>query len=430
MLVNNLDVELKKGGTTYYPYSLDAEDYEDPPTTFGPNNVDNYEQIYIENPDDGNWTLKVSHQGSLQSGEQAYTLIITGINEYTVVPECTYGLNNPVDGASATLLYEWITWEPAAFATGYKVYFGTDGGGTETPTNVYNGEMFEEHGFTYLMDPSTTYYLQVVPVNDVGDAEGCETIYSFTTMDAVEVYPFLDGFDGAVEPDLPMGWSSFMDGEAAWQSTNFLGHDAIPSLLCFNEDGIVPTDYDNWLISPPFMVEDGKEYSVNFFYKSFIAGANESWTVYWGPSPYPEDMTNVLLEDNQFGPSSWLEGNGIVRPDFDGVMFLGFHVTTTQGYGLFFDDVSVEDWGPVGIDPIDAEDMVRIYQYAGQVNISASEKWNGAEINILNMMGQSVYRGDYNGQMSINIGQSAQNGLHIVTMTKGNDSTTKKIMIQ
>jgi hypothetical protein len=430
MLVNNLDVELKKSGTTYYPYSLDPEDYEDPPTTYGTNDVDVYEQIYIENPDDGNWTLKVSHQGTLQGGDQDYTLIITGINEYTVVPECTYGLNNPVDGATEILLYEWITWEPAPFATGYKLFFGTDGGGTETPTNVYNGEMFEENGFTYLMDPSTTYYLQVVPVNDVGDAEGCETIYSFTTMDAVDEFPFVDGFDDAVEPELPHGWASFDNGDASWVSSNFIGNDDIPSLLCFNDEGIVPTDYDNWLISPPFMVEDGMEYNVNFFYKSFIAGAQESWTVYWGPSPYPEDMTAVLLEDDNFGPSSWLEGNGIVRPEYNGMMFLGFHVTTTQGYGLFFDDVTVEDWGPVGIEPIGKEDFVQIYQYAGQVNITASNQWNGAEVSILNMMGQSVYQGEYNGRMSVNLSQNGKTGLYIVTMKKGNDTATKKIMIQ
>ena len=119
-----------------------------------------------------------------------------------------------------------------------------------------------------------------------------------------------------------------------------------------------------------------------------------------------------------------------MRPDYNGLMFLGFHVTSTQGYGLFFDDITLEDWGPVGIDPAAMEDLIQIYQYAGQVNIAASEKWNGAEVSILNMMGQQVYRGDYNGKMTVDLSQDGKTGLYIVTMKKGSDSTTKKIMIQ
>lgn len=430
MLINDLDLKVSKGGDVSYPYSLDPDDPADAATNYWENDVDNFELVYIENPDAGTYTIVVDHDGILSGAKQAYTLIINGIDEYTVTPECTYGLNNPDDGQDDILLNEWITWEPAAFASSYDIYFGTDGGGTETPTNIYNGENMGVNGFTYLMDPLTTYYLQVVPKNDVGEATGCDDIYSFTTMDAINQFPYVEGFDDAVEPDLIFGWQAKNFSEAKWVSTEFIGHDDKPSLLCFNPLGIVETDYDNWLVSPPFEVEDGKEYNIDFFYKAFFSGTSESMTAYWGPSPYPEDFVNVLVDNPDFSSSSWLEGNTTVVPGYNGVMFLGVHVTSQQAYGMFFDDVTVEDWGPVGIGPGTSEDVVHIYQYAGKVNIMASDNWNGADIRILNIVGQSVYDGEFNGYTSIDLGQNAKPGLYIVTLIKGNETTTKKIMIQ
>jgi hypothetical protein len=431
MLINNLDVKLTKDGTDYYPYSLDPDDPADPPTTFWKNDVDNFELIYVENPEAGEWTITVDHQGnSLSGGSQAYTLIINGIEEYAVAPECSYGLNNPENEQNDILLNEYITWEPAAFATSYDIYFGTDGGGTETPTNIYNGESVNTNGFTYLMDPMTTYYLQVVPVNAIGEAEGCETIYSFTTMDAISSFPYVEGFDDAIEPDLVFGWQAVNNAATEWVSTEFTGNEDEPSMLCFNPLGIENTDYDNWLVSPPFAVEDGMEYNIGFFYRSFFGNTDESMTAYWGPSPYPADFTNVLHQDEAFATTSWLEANRTVVPGYNGVMFLGVHINSVQGLGMFLDDVTIEDWGPVGLDPKADDDIIHIYQRSRQVIVQASDKWNGADIRIMNMMGQMVYEGQYNGYTSIDLNNQVKSGLHIVTLTKGEKTESKKLMIQ
>jgi hypothetical protein len=73
-LVNDLDIRVTKLGTTYTPWRLTG------PTsnTKGDNNVDPFERVDIANAS-GTYTITVTHKGSLSSGSQNFTLIVTGI---------------------------------------------------------------------------------------------------------------------------------------------------------------------------------------------------------------------------------------------------------------------------------------------------------------------------------------------------------------
>lgn len=78
-LVNDLDLRISDGSNTYYPWKLDPEN-PSAAATQGDNIVDNIEQVFIENPVAGQqYTVTISHKGSLTNGSQNYALIITGI---------------------------------------------------------------------------------------------------------------------------------------------------------------------------------------------------------------------------------------------------------------------------------------------------------------------------------------------------------------
>jgi hypothetical protein len=430
MLVNDLDLEVIDASSThYFPYKLDPEDPSAAATTDSKNAVDNVESIYIESPAAGNYTIRISHDGSLQGGEQAYSLIINGIEEYTVVPECSAGMVSPEDGADEILTNQWFSWMPANFATSYDVYFGTDGGGTETPTNVFNGENFKTNGFSTVMDPSTTYYLQVVPRNNMGAATGCDDIYTFTTLDAITEYPYLQQMLGVVVPEPPAYWQTVDNSEAIWQSTNMIGHGDSRSMICWNTSGVVETDYDNWFVSPPFEVVEGNEYYVSSYYKSFSTTKTETISMFWGETPDTEDLTNLLFEDVDFSDPGWRKGGGLYTPDSDGLVYFGWQVSSTNGFGLFLDEILVENWGPVGIEDRDPSDIVRIYNRGNQVMVLAGENWNGADLKVMNTMGQIMYSGQHFDQSSIQL-NSAGTGLYIVTLQKGNKVETKKLIVR
>ncbi|MBN1426468.1 hypothetical protein JXA88_18115 [Candidatus Fermentibacteria bacterium] len=76
-----------------------------------------------------------------------------------------------------------LNWSAAAGATGYYLYFGSDGGGTVRPTNIVNGtDLGNVTTYPYTgLDFSTTYYWEIVPYNGYGSPGSCD-IWEFTTI--------------------------------------------------------------------------------------------------------------------------------------------------------------------------------------------------------------------------------------------------------
>ncbi len=78
-LVNDLDLRITSGTTTYQPWILDRNNPGNAATT-GDDSINNVEKIVINNPVPGQaYTIKITHKGTLQRGAQAYSLLISGI---------------------------------------------------------------------------------------------------------------------------------------------------------------------------------------------------------------------------------------------------------------------------------------------------------------------------------------------------------------
>lgn len=428
MLVNDLDLVVQKGSTTYYPYKLDPENPSAAATFNSKNDVDNIEVVSIKNPTPGTYTIFIDHDGTLLNSEQAFSLIISGIEEYTAIPECVDHIIDPLDGGTDAFLNQWVEWYPAFYASSYDVYFGTDGGGVSTPTNVLNGENFTTNGFTHYLEPSTRYYLKIVPRNNVGVALDCNKIYSFTTMESIDQFPHLESMANISAPQLPQYWQSVDNSDGIWQSTKLGGHTDNKSMICVTE-GYAETDFDNWVISPPFTVEDGNEYNISYYYSSFFPGHTEELTLYWGETPYIDDLNKIVFQDLQISNSEWLKGSNLIVPDYSGEMFFGFHLTSNAGIGMILDDFLVENWGTVGV-ANELMDNTRIYYYSGQIFVKADESWNGADLQIMNTLGQVIYSGKCSGNEIISIGSSNTAGLYLVNLYKEGQRLSKKLIIR
>ena len=78
-LVNDLDLVIKKGTSVYYPWTLNRA-APDNPAVRGINNLDNVEKVEIDTAIIGStYTIAVNHKGTLDRGQQAYSLIISGV---------------------------------------------------------------------------------------------------------------------------------------------------------------------------------------------------------------------------------------------------------------------------------------------------------------------------------------------------------------
>ncbi|MGH1383115.1 MAG: S8 family serine peptidase [Kordia sp.] len=82
MLVNDLDIRITNGTTTFYPWKLGGLFNLHGAATMGDNRVDNVEKIQFYLPPSmagEEFMVQISHKGSLQNDHQDYSLIITGI---------------------------------------------------------------------------------------------------------------------------------------------------------------------------------------------------------------------------------------------------------------------------------------------------------------------------------------------------------------
>ncbi len=79
-LVNDLDLRLEDNvSTVFTPWKLDKTNVA-AAAIKGDNDVDNIERIDIASPVAGNYTLTVTHKGTLTNGSQPFSLILTGAN--------------------------------------------------------------------------------------------------------------------------------------------------------------------------------------------------------------------------------------------------------------------------------------------------------------------------------------------------------------
>ena len=397
----------------------------------GKNNVDNVEVVYIENPGAGTYTVHVDHDGNLSGGSQAYSLIISGIDEYVTTPECSEQLLTPEDGGTEVMLNQYISWKPANFATSYDVYFGTDGGGTSTPVSVFNGENFITNGFSYLMHENTTYYLKVVPRNNKGQAVGCDNIWSFTTMSAITSFPYIEDVENVTTPDIPANWTTYNTNDVEWFSTSITANSGNNSLGCYFEGSLELLDMNNWLVSPPFRVQDGKEYLVSFDMMTFIPSQPEQMSLYWGYAPYTDSLTHLMWERTDLSIAAFEHFNTLYIPNMDTIVYFGWHYHSTPGYGSFIDDMMVEDWGAVGVNENKTNNDPHIYTHGKQVRIYTDESWRGAEIRIVNLLGQTVSSDKMDNSLSKTIYLDNNSpGIYLVTISNGVKPYTVKVVLK
>jgi len=152
VLVNDLDLKIIGPGGTNYPYRLDYNSPASNATMSAENDVDNVEQVYIQAPVSGEYTILVDYDGTLQDGEQDYSLLISGLSS-NVVPE-----NPDVDGDGLPNI-----WEIAYFgsSTGAVALADSDGDGENNLSEYISGHV--------PTNPASFFSITNIDVNATND---------------------------------------------------------------------------------------------------------------------------------------------------------------------------------------------------------------------------------------------------------------------
>ena len=170
-LVNDLDVRVTKGGTSYSPWRLTGV------TTNGKgdNTKDNYERVDVANAS-GTYTITVTNKGSLTSGSQAFSLIVSGLGNAVVdtqAPSTPTSLSTSGVTSSSVAL-NWSASSDNIAVTGYDVY----------QANTIIASVSGTSYTATALAASTTYQFRVRAKDAAGNVSGYSNTASATTTAA------------------------------------------------------------------------------------------------------------------------------------------------------------------------------------------------------------------------------------------------------
>ena len=133
-LVNNLDLSVIKGATTSYPWILDKNNPANNATT-GVDDVSNIEQVEINNPASGTYTLKVD--GTLVSTGPSQLYALTWVVDMPYI-EVTYPNGNESFNTGSS---ETITWNNSGVTSNQTIEYSINNGSTWNAVGIVSNNV-------------------------------------------------------------------------------------------------------------------------------------------------------------------------------------------------------------------------------------------------------------------------------------------------
>ncbi|MCD4818337.1 MAG: S8 family serine peptidase [Candidatus Cloacimonetes bacterium] len=344
MLVNDLDIRITRNSDTYYPWRLNALYPQAPASKDGDNYVDNVEQVLVSNPESAEYTITVSHKGTLvdetfSPTPQNFSLIISGLAEDDLI--CR--IIEPVNGAE--------------IESGSFVSIEVDP--LEFPRSIDRVEFFindatepfeTEYSYPYSCNWSTydleegIYTIKAIAY-DNADNSTEDIIRIHLYEDEYVNLPYQEDFENNGE--MPDGWrESFFNGSTlSWQFTAGNGannpssaHSGSYNALLKDSD-ILPDE--TALITPKikfreYTVSASMTFWVHMEQRSIYKDKLEIYyiepgSIYW--------YRLVVIETN----TDWQEVTMEIPVSINGI-YLGFFGNAKNGYGICIDDVEINSF--------------------------------------------------------------------------------------
>ena len=205
MLVNDLDLRVSDpNSTVYQPWVLDPYNPSSTATN-GDNIRDNVEQVYIESPIAGTYTIRVNHKGTLTGSSQNFSMVISGqavsVPDIVTLVEPSNGAQNIFPGQ---VLFKW---ERSARSMLYQLQISND--------SLFTTTLFDDkvNGvFTTVIDlPSqSTLFWRVRASNSGGNGDWSSINYFTTTLALPQTPELLNPENNAVHQshNLNFSWSA------------------------------------------------------------------------------------------------------------------------------------------------------------------------------------------------------------------------------
>ena len=271
----------------------------------------------------------------------------------------------PAMNAQNVALLPTLSWNAAAFATGYKLSLWS-----EDRANIILDEELVD-GLTYTLtqplEYETVYSWKVVPTNHLGDAVDCPTWYFTTQKDPiVHQLPWNEGFeDNDTQDAAIVGWTQAgTAGSAFWKAnTSLTSYNRTPRSGVWN----AYLQYSNtrWMFKG-IELKGGTDYQISLYARQDV-NAGATLKIAYGDADTPAAMTNTIVDATNIVSVDYQELGGVFSPAADGVYYIGILATLTGSpWYISIDDISVAELldtdpePPILVAPSDGADEMPI----------------------------------------------------------------------
>ena len=261
VLVNDLDIRVTKGASTYFPYKLTSITTN----STGDNIVDPFEKVNI-NGASGTYTITVTHKGSLSGGNQHFSLIITGKASIPAVPLAEFSADNVVPLLGSTVTFTDLS---SNLPTTWQWSFSGPGN-----ANFVNGTNANSTNPEVQFDANGFYTVTLFVSNAQGNDTEIKTNYIEVTN---------------VSYCIP----TYSTGTSAGDFISLVQLEGIN-----NATGALPSPYYNFYSSMSADLEQGNSYSITLSAGSYTSDNNISVWIDFnhdGTFASSEKLGNVTL---------------------------------------------------------------------------------------------------------------------------------------
>ncbi|MBR1651968.1 MAG: fibronectin type III domain-containing protein [Alloprevotella sp.] len=111
--------------------------------------------------------------------------------------------------------------------------------------------------------------------------------------------------------------------------------------VCPNTDKVA----DDWLFTPPILLEGGKDYTFSVDYRAYSSTYPERMEIFWGPNNAPADAAlQSLLPPTDVTAKAYYTFQTVVRPETDGAYYFAIHdISGANAMYLQIDNLSVTE---------------------------------------------------------------------------------------
>lgn len=268
--------------------------------------------------------------------------VICGIPPTCIAPTALVSSN--ITTTTATVDWTTSVTDPA---NGYEYYLST----TNTPplpTDLPTDGVVA--GITTInltvLSSGTNYYIWVRSVCSGTDSSSWSVAATFATLCDATTVPYLQDFESAIVPALPICTSNENVGSGNnWTTASNPGYGFTTNTLRYGYNFSNPADA--WFYTQGITLDAGISYDISYNYGNNSTFYTESMKVAYGASPTSTDMANPLADHPSI--TGGLYTGGVVQqnlvsftPLVTGVYYFGFNVySTANQYNLFVDDIKI-----------------------------------------------------------------------------------------